>query len=588
VKKQPIHERATNVKRPVLPRDVRPLPQVRSGDDAVPHESAAVSGAALNSGDTRRVALTPMWSLRDRIVPRRMAVGRPGQRRRSAIVAALLLASWALVATSPPTEPTQEVNAVDRVALELTADAPVGLVAFVVRASDEALWSDDDEINPVSGTVRLEAHVPSQGAKPSPTPATQSAPVLGVRLMRDGAEVGVQPQGTALPSVVELDLREACPEGQDCEIGLQAAVEWVNPQNGELAAELVITADAAIRGPEEVPVGAEVSLAVSAPETPEVTVVGDAAASAPVRLDAERPMVTWAVDLSANAEAVSQPMQWPIDPRAILSLNTAVPETAADEYQYRDPPVRLLLFIGDQEMELQPAEGNLQHELPLFLRCLADDEACEEQLTIVAMWLGRAPGEAVTVGWELEAGITFHDPAVPIEGAAVSLSEPARTDLHRDGRSVSATVDGSIPLADEDDPVRVRSVRIDIPARALEAGHVGGPVPAVLAVVTAWSTSSQPIPEETVIRLGGGEQEGLVPFPNQPERSWVVWAAPSCRADATCSVDFGLGASAYRPGGGNLDGSDLVVHWEVEVLVVYPRGTPVPAGAAIDLLVQRP
>jgi hypothetical protein len=299
-------------------------------------------------------------------------------------------------------------------------------------------------------------------------------------------------------------------------------------------------------------------------------------------------MVTWAVDLSANAEAISQPMQWPIDPRAILSLNTAVPEMAAEEYQYRNPPVRLLLFVGEQEMELQPALGNLQHELPLFVKCLADAEGCEEQLTIVAMWLGRAPEEAVTVGWQLEAGITFHDPAEPIDGAAVSLSEPARTDLHRDGRSVSATVDGSIPLTDEDDPVRVRSVRIDIPARALKADDVGGPVPAVMAVVTARSTSSQPIPEETVIRLRSGEHEELVPFPNQPERSWVVWAAPSCRADATCSVDFGLGASAYRPGGGDLGGSDLVVHWDLEVVLVYPRGTPVPAGAAIELLVQRP
>ena len=517
-------------------------------------------------------------------------MGRPDGRRRSAIVAVLLLGSWALVATSPPTEPTQQVTAVDRIALELTEDAPVGLVAFVVRASDEALWSDDAEINPISGTVRLEAYVPRmQDTKASPTPATQGAPILGVRLTRDGSEVGAQPPGTALPSVVQFDLREACTEGQDCEIALQAAVEWVNPQGGEvLDATLVITADAAIRGPEVVPVGAEMSLSVDPLETPHVTVVGDAAASAPVRLDAERPMVTWAVGLSANAEAISQPMQWPIDPRAILSLNTAVPETAAEEYQYRNPPVRLLLFVGDQEMELQPASGNLQHELPLFLHCLADAEGCEEQLTIVAMWLGGAPEEAVTVGWQLDAGITFHDPAEPIDGAAVSLSEPARTDLHRDGRSVSATVDGSIPLADEDDPVRVRSVRIDIPARALEADDVGGPVPAVLAVVTARSTSSQPIPEETVIRLRSGEHEELVPFPNQPERSWLVWAAPSCRADATCSVDFGLGASAYRPGGGNLDGSDLVVHWEVEVVLVYPRGTSVPAGAAIDLLVQRP
>ncbi len=518
-------------------------------------------------------------------------MGRADRRRRSAIVAVLLLASWALVATSPPVEPTQQVTAIERVGLRLTEDAPVGVVGFVVSASDEALWSDDPEIIPLSGKVRLEAHVPRpQGARASVPPRTGPTPILGVRLMRDGVEVGVQPDhGAAVPSVVDFDLRAACTEGRDCEVELQAAVEWVNPESSEaLEPELVITADTAIRGPEEIPVGAEVSLAVEDPETPEVTVIGDAVASAPVRLGAERPMVTWTVDLSANEQAISQPMQWPIDPRAILSIDTAVPDMPTESYLYRNPPVRLLLFVGEQELELQPFAGNLQHELPLFLGCHSVGERCDEQLTIVAMWLRRAPEEAATLGWQLEAGITFQAPAAPIDGAAVSLSEPGRTDVHRDGPSVSATVDGSIPLADEDDPVRVRSVLIDIPARALEAEDVGGPVPVLLAVVTARSTSSQPIPEETMIRLRTGDREGLVPFPFEPETSWSVWAAPSCRSDAACSVEFGLGASAYRQGGGNLDGSDLVVHWEVEIILVYPRGTTVPAGAAIDLAVQRP
>jgi hypothetical protein len=298
-------------------------------------------------------------------------------------------------------------------------------------------------------------------------------------------------------------------------------------------------------------------------------------------------MVTWALDLSANEEATAQPMQWPMDARAILSLDTAVPAISPDEYQYRNPPLRLLLFAADQQLELQPASGNLQHELPLFMGCVPGAPGCEEHITLVAMWLGRAPEEAVTVGWQLEAGITYYDPAAPVDGAAISLGEPDRTDLHRDGQSISAIVEGSIPLDDEDDPVRVRSVRIDIPSRALAAEDLGGPVPAVLAVVTARSTSSQPIPDETVIRLRSGEREELVPFPGEPERSWVVWAAPSCRADAPCSVDFGLGASAYRRGG-NLEGSDLVIHWKVEILLVYPRGTPVPPDAAIDLVVQRP
>ena len=525
-----------------------------------------------------------------RVVAREDRVGRQQRRRRLAVVVVMAMASWALVATSPPTEPVQRVEAIDRVDLSLTEDAPAGLVTFVVTASDESLWSDDEEVIPTSGTVRLEAHVPRAPAtKASPSPATNPAPILGVRLLHDGVEVGGQPvRGAVLPSVVEFDLRGACVEGRDCELELEAAIEWLNPQSGEtLAAELVITAAATIQGPESRPVGAELSLDVEPPETPEVAVVSDAASSAPVRLDADRPMVTWSLDLSANQAAMAQPLQWPIDSRAVLSLDIAVPEATTGQYRFREPAVRLLLIVNDEEVELRPIAGNLQHELALFT-CQAGREACEEQVTLVARWDGRSPDEAVTVGWQLDAGITFHEPSAPIEGAEVRLGDPSRTDIHRDGPALSAMVEGSIPLFDDEDPVRARAIRIDIPARALSSDRVGGPMPAILAVATAWSTSSEPVPDETLIRLRTGEREDLVPFPNEPETSWFAWAAPDCRTDEPCSADFGLYASAYRQGGGFLDRTELVVHWKVEIVLVYPRGTAIPPGMEIGLVVGRP
>lgn len=515
-------------------------------------------------------------------------MGRPERRRRLAIIAVMLLTTWALLATSPPMEPIQEVHDVDRVELALGENAPVATVSFVVSASDESLWSDDAEITPTSGTLTLEAHVPQPAASPASSSAvTGASPILGVRLLRQGAEVGSHPDFSAVdPSSVTFDLRAACLEDRDCELELEAVVEWLNPEGGELlAAELVITARASIEGPETVPVGAEIALAVDAARTPDVTVVGDAAGSAPVQLDVERPMVTWSLDASANPEALSQPITWPIDAHAVLSLDIAVPNVPPDEYRYREPPVRLLLVVAGQEMPLRPAGGNLQHELPLF-RC--GTGPCDERVTLVAQWEGRSADEAVTLGWDLEAGLTFHEPATPVDGAAVRLSEPVRTDIHRGGPSVNATVEGSIPLFDENDPVRVRNVRIDVPAGALASERIGGPVPAVLAHVTASSTSSQPIPDDALIRLRSGEVEGQVPFPSQPAASWTAWAAPECRADGHCSAEFGLGASAYRQGGGNLDGSDLVVHWQVEIILVYPRGTTIPAGAGIDLAVTRP
>jgi hypothetical protein len=367
-------------------------------------------------------------------------------------VAALLLATWALVATSPPQEPVQKVQDRSQVGLDLSEDAPVGTVNFTVSASDEALWSDDVEISPTSGTVSLDAHVPRPaGPQASSSPMAGTAPILGVRLLRDDVEVGTRPNyGAVDPSSVTFDLRAACVENRDCELQLQAVVEWLNPAAGEsLSAELVIAAEASIEGPETVPVGAQMALVVDPPETPKVTVVGDAVASAPVSLDAERPMVTWSVDVTTNPEALSQPLGWPIDPSAVISLDIAVPDASADEYRYREPPVRLLLIVAGQEMPLRPASGNLQHELPLF-RC--GTGPCDERVTLVAQWTGQSADDAITLGWELHAGLTFHDPASPKDGAEVRLGDPVRTDIHRDGPAVRATVEGSIPLFDEDDP----------------------------------------------------------------------------------------------------------------------------------------
>ena len=505
-------------------------------------------------------------------------------RRRTAIVTVLALATWALVATSPPTEPTQHVEATDSVAVRLTDDSPVSLVTFVVSASDEALWSDDTEIRPFSATVVLQANVPTSSFdRRSASPSTMPTPVFGVRLMRDGTEVGSRPDmGVVAPNHVEFDLRTACPEGRDCSLELQAVVEWLNPQASDsLSAELAIIADAAIEGPEVVPAGAEMTLAVEEPIAPEVTVLRDARSVAPVRLDEGRPMATWAVDLEASAGVMAQPLQWPINPRGVLSIGIEVPGAEPGEYQYGDPAVRLLLIAAGEEVELRPVVGTLQHQLPVF-RCQAIGQACQEPVTLVAKWEGESPDRAVTIGWDLDVGITYHAPVEPAEGASVSVSEPSRTDIHRDGPSVRASVSGSIPLVDEESPVLARVVRIDIPAAALGRDGIGGPVPAVMAIVTVSSTSARPVEEDTDISFRMGEADMLVPMPFEPEATGVAWAAPECRADSRCTAGFGLFSRAYRRDGG-LEGTELTTHWTVEIVLLYPDGTSPPPGAVITL-----
>ena len=515
-------------------------------------------------------------------------VATPERRRRTAAAIVLVTSVWALLATSPPTPPTHTVESSSSVPLRLSAEAPISVVTFVVDASDEALWSDDREVIPRSATVSLTAFVPRPPAtKASTAPSTGELPVLSVRMLRDSQDPMLQPGAAAgAPSIAELDLLEACPPDLDCRLELQAVVEWLNPQAdpGNLSAELRITASAQIEGPEVAPVGSEISLAVEEPDSPEVAVLNDAASATSVRLDAERPMVTWTFEIEANAAAMAQPLQWPIDPRAVLSLIAEVSETEPGASRYGDPAVRLLLIGRGEEVELRPVVGTLQHRLPVF-RCHVVGEACTEPYSLVAMWLGDAPDQAVTLGWSLDAGIAYHG-GEPADGAAVDVSEPSRTDIPRDGLAIAARTSGSIALFDEDNRVTARTVHVQVPADALDVERVGGVVPAILAVVTASSTSSLPIDSDTTIRLRAGDddvgREGLVPYPLEPPASWLVWAAPSCRADAACSADVGLFGSAYRPGGG-LEGSDLTIHWEMEVILLYPRGSTPPADAEIRL-----
>jgi len=512
----------------------------------------------------------------------------PERRRRTTAVVVLLTSVWALLATSPPTPPTHTVESTSSVPLRLSGEAPITVVTFVVAASDEALWSDDREVIPQAATVNLTAFVPRPpAAKASSAPSTGVLPVLSVRILRDSQDPMLQPgPAEGAPSIAELNLLEACPRDLDCRLALQAVVEWLNPMAaaGQLSAELRIIASAQIQGPEVAPVGSEISLVVEEPATPEVTVLHDASAGAAVRLDAERPMVTWAFEVEANAAAMAQPLQWPIDPRAVLSLVAEVPGAEPGASRYGDPAVRLLLIGGGEEVELRPVVGTLQHRMPVF-RCHVVGEACTEPYSLVAMWLGEAPDQAVTLGWSLDAGIAHHG-GEPADGASVDVSEPSRTDIARDGPAIAARTSGTIALFDEDNPVRARTVHVQIPAGALDAEAVGGPVPAILAVVTASSTSSRPIESDTTVRLRAGSDEiggeEHVPYPFEPPASWVVWGAPTCRAGAGCSGGVGLFGSAYRPGGG-LEGSDLTIHWEIEVILLYPHGTSPPVDAEIML-----
>jgi hypothetical protein len=125
----------------------------------------------------------------------------PRATRRLLATAVLLVASGALLATSPASPPTQRLDDRRTVTADLTADHPVASTRVTFSASDEALWSDDREITVPRAQLSLGAAGEWISVDGSPAPFDRrdrpilrltAVPVPGAQpLPREGAVGGV-------------------------------------------------------------------------------------------------------------------------------------------------------------------------------------------------------------------------------------------------------------------------------------------------------------------------------------------------------------------------------------------------------------
>lgn len=505
--------------------------------------------------------------------------------RRWAAVAALVASVAALVATSPGGPPVTPLTSQATSAVELTAEAPVASVRVAVEISDEALWSDDPEIQTGEADVR----VTGRTRYPQQTDADRvtylDIPIVNLRLV----DAAGQPQAseTVLFASERIDLLEACQPDLDCVLEFDAVVEWVDARPGTSAVvELMADAQVAITGPEEVPVGATIALHLADAVATDAVVRSDQVEGT-ASLDAEHPMATWTIRASADAGAIPEEVRWPTDGRmAFVSGVEVTGGTEEDRRPGTSPPIRILVF-DETGAELP---GTVRR-FDAFRDC-TPGVTCEAELTVIAQWLGARGDEQVKFDWRLYGGIVYHGPERPADDAEIELVVAHVSVAGGDGPSLEASIEGELTFDTSAAGLQTsRLIRLDVPEAAMDARLIGGPVPALSGRLTVSGTTSGPATEglqPLLLRLereptGVSTGYSLDPVPNGEPTGTIVFPAIDCRAERACRVTHRLSAGILANDLDLLEGETVTVQWRLDVALQYPEGTELPDGLVIGL-----
>lgn len=503
--------------------------------------------------------------------------------RRAVAVAVLAVATVALIATSPPQEPQHRIGGRDSETVQFAVDAPIVTVPLTVEASDEAIWSDDPAVPVRSARLTAQAGLMRQSGSTKPSLGTD-APILRVTLLDPTGQPLVRDDRYG-PSSIEVDFRAFCEEPQDCAVTYTMLVEWLNPTAASFEAVLSATVETIVEGPEVLPPGAEARVEFGTVESVAADVLRGNVAVEPIRLSAERPMVTWTIAIVPNEAAEAVRLGWPVEPRGTISLFVEVPDAEEESFAYRQPPVSLVVFGGEREVVLDPGNGRIVHALDPFAEC--GDTPCPQEVTLVAAWEGDEDAPAVDIAWSIDAGIAFIGGEAAPSGAEVAVRMDSQVDVVAAGDSLRASAAGTLTITGAERERRSTSLDLFVPAAALKPELIGGPIPALVAKLTASSTSAGGIGDETRIVLRampiGDPAHVAVPAPDSGSATVRFRPAPACRSGHVCGVDVGLSGSASRTGGRVDEDAELVVAWELEIVLLYPTGVRAPFGVEIGL-----
>ena len=477
----------------------------------------------------------------------------PAWRRRVGAIAVLILASGALVATSPAViQSTLEASHSGDV--ELTLDAPRVTGRVMLDLSANALPAPGDQRIRVGGTVDFYQR-------------NQNAAVrMGVRPVDIDAAPAEGEVATSWP------IEQLCRVAERCQREFEVTFEWLDAKPGTTQrAAFDATARITYDQAESSPDGAIAAWTETAPFAPAPGGPVIAATTNPERvtLDQKHPAVIRHVALTASGIVDA------------TRTSAIVDSSAADP---GDEAVRITI-VPDNPEGRDAGRAPSATAIDPFAAC-PDPSECG---VTVQIELGEVEPEAsATIDWSLRVRAEFPPGTAPPVGAAISAIIDQAVEVGADTPTITASATGTLePGADDRGTVR-SFTRIVIATE--DAGFQLGSSSA-LTPPTVGVLGLRAVDDVTVDLHVAGDRGTTFAYrplrlgPDQPSASVLVYPLPACDAGGDCTAELWLSASAASPAGA--DTQPVVrVEWDLDLQAFYPGLAAPPEGAEVRIDVR--
>lgn len=510
-----------------------------------------------------------------------MAIRTADRARDMAAVVVLVVAAFAIIATSPA-QVSVELPIRSSGRVELTSVTPVAVIPITVRASDEALWPSDPDIRLNDAWIFFLLDMAGVAQH-----ANAEAPVRLTLIPLDASGAG----GEALANS-RLDLDRLCPPDRDCELQFDLVLEWLEPvADGTLPVGWEADGRITLYGSEELPLDATARVESGEPQLQSVPTLSDHLSEEGIRLSVDQPLAIRHIVIEATADALPAAVEYPLEGWAVVTIRSDT--QAARPMRAGESGLAATLVPDPGTPAFGAAADLLGARTPLnpFAGC-AIAEPCRHGYTLRLEWVANDPTATMDVSWELDARLLYHEGPGPGEDAAVALEQDGAWSASGDSPALTATRHGRLDVPNDDGGIRVRrTVTISLSPQALpvEEPIAGGP-PAV-AIVTVRAGADRDFGEEPLSLLvslddPGDSQERTVrpnaPIGGDPTRV-AIFPLRGCEQGQPCEVSVTIGAGVSANDLGRVAGAGLWLDWEMEIRLPYLSLDAVPPGAALDI-----
>jgi hypothetical protein len=483
-------------------------------------------------------------------------------RRRSASLAVLVVASLATLGTSQVATPPPTVGATLDGTFELTPDSPVGVQEFRVRLVGPGVES---------------GQIPTVAFDPTAlVTGSEEGEQLRLRVVAAAPDDPAQPNDSFRTFTEEKpnDPRPwqlSCGAGA-CEGRFALVAVWADPEakatatvDWRLAATVNVWSGVAAGAP-------TARLTAESVDVADPHLNAQLAAGEPVRFDARNRLAQWRVSMRLGDGPLESTWGWPVVTTARLSATKSVIESPPDAEAGDALP--FIEGVGDERRGgLAPDGAGEAIEFEPFWACLPGEE-CSAEYNVGLSWPDVRDGSVIEAGWHLDVraiGIDGSD--VPIEVDVEAVPPIAMV--------TGATQGTLVWTKGTRDEFRYS---VEIPNPAEDDGSWDGlRVPSYgIWRATLRSTGSTPLPSDFAVNFGKAGSTRRISIDDGEVTSGFTLIEYCHFGDRDCRIDGNL-AAGFDEDDLPID-AELTIDWELELAV----GTTDPAGGALKIVDTSP